>query len=49
MEKVRVKYYKTGSGSDRLIKTRYFNTMAEAIASAEEWEARTLDNYAVFA
>lgn len=49
MEKVKVKYYKTAQGRDRLIMTRYFDTMGEAMASVEEWESRTADNYAVYA
>lgn len=48
MEKVKVKFYKTVNGKDRLIMTRYFDTMAEAMAKVEDWEEQTPDNYAVF-
>lgn len=48
MEKVKVKFYKTISGRDRLIMIRYFETMAAAIAYVDDWESRTPDNYAVF-
>ena len=46
---VRVKYYKTVNSRDRLVNEREFETAEQAIESAEEWEGRTIDNYAVFA
>ena len=45
---VTVKFYKTVSGRDRLVKTQHFDTMEDALASVDEWEGRTPDNYAVF-
>lgn len=49
MGKVKVNFYKTIAGRDRLITTRYFNSLAEAFAVVEAWEELTADNYAVFA
>ena len=46
--KVKVKFYKTVDGRDRLIATRVFDTMEEAIRAVDEWEAKTIDNYAVY-
>ena len=46
---IRVKYYKTVNGRDRLVKEREFETVEQAIKSVEEWEGRTADNYAVYA
>lgn len=45
---VKVKFYKTVGGRDRLITTRVFDTMEEALRAVDEWEAKTIDNYAVF-
>ncbi len=47
--KITVKFYKTVNGKDTLKLTREFDTMEEALKFANEWEARTIDNYAVFA
>ena len=46
---IRVKYYKTVNGRDSLVKERDFETVERAMESAEEWEGRSLDNYAVYA
>lgn len=46
---IRVKYYKTVNGRDRLVKERDFETVEQAMESVEEWENRTPDNYAVYA
>lgn len=46
---IKVKYYKTVQGRDRLVTEREFDTMEQALENVEEWEGRTLDNYAVFA
>lgn len=48
MGKVQVKLYKTIRGAVRLQAVRYFDTVAQAIECADEWEARTLDNFAVY-
>lgn len=47
--KITVKFYKTVNGKDTLRLTREFDTMEAAVEAADEWEARTIDNYAVFA
>lgn len=45
---VKVRFYKTIAGRDRLVNTRTFNTMEEAISAVDAWEAQTIDNYAVY-
>lgn len=46
--KTTVKFYKTIQGRDRLISTREFETLEEAIKAVDRWEAQTPDNYAVY-
>lgn len=46
--KITVKFYKTVDGRDTLRFTREFDTMEEALVFVDEWESRTIQNYAVF-
>ena len=45
---VKVRFYTTVCDHDRFVKSEVFNTMEDAMAAVEEWEGRTLDNYAVY-
>ena len=49
MGKVTVRFYKTINGRDTLRAVRSFDTIEEAMQAVDEWEARTSDNYAVYA
>ena len=45
---VKVKLYKTVNGRTDLRAEFEFDTVEQAIAVAEEWESRTIDNIAVY-
>lgn len=48
MNKVKVKFYTTEHGVDRLKLTLFFDTIEEAQEAVEKWEAKSPDNYAVY-
>lgn len=48
MGKIKVKFYKTVRGRDRLQRVLQFDSRTQAMQAAADWEAQTLDNYAVF-
>lgn len=49
MNKIKVNFYTTEHGVEKLKLTLHFDTVVEAMEAVERWEARTPDNYAVYA
>lgn len=48
IKKIKVKFYKTTNGRDKLRKVLFFDILEEAMRRVDEWEAQTPDNYAVY-
>lgn len=45
---MKVRFYKTINGRDTMITAREFETIEAAMAAADEWEERSINNYAVY-